>query len=106
LLAAGPAVQLDWTRGDRPAISKSRLRTTLSGQFYRIRRYGASEWRNVPTSLPSAINTDLPVPPSRTHLMLKCKTSWVEPVIGPHDLVFQEHPERSVEQWHRHHKLR
>jgi hypothetical protein len=38
--------------------------------------------------------------------MLKYKTSWVEPVIGPHDLVFQEHPERSVEQWHHYHKLR
>jgi hypothetical protein len=31
--------------------------------------------------------------------------AWVEPAIGPHDLVFEEYPEQSIEQWHRDHKL-
>jgi hypothetical protein len=63
------------------------------------------EWPELVHPFASAIDTDLPVPPSRTHLMLKYKPSWVEPVIGPHDLVFQEYPEQSIEQWHRHHRL-
>jgi hypothetical protein len=63
------------------------------------------EWPELVHPFASAIDTDLPVPPSRTHLMLKYKASWVEPVIGPHDLVFDEYPEQSIEQWHRHHKL-
>jgi len=63
------------------------------------------EWPELVHPFASAIDTDLPVPPSRTHLMLKYKASWVEPVIGPRDLVFEEYPEQSIEQWHRHHKL-
>ncbi len=65
----------------------------------------SSEWPELVHPFASAIDTDLPVPPSRTHLMLKYKASWVEPVIGPHDLAFEEYPEQSIEQWHRHHKL-
>jgi hypothetical protein len=63
------------------------------------------EWPELVHPFASAIDTDLPVPPSRTHLMLKYKASWVEPVIGAHDLVFEEYPEQSIEQWHRHHEL-
>ena len=63
------------------------------------------EWPELVHPFASAIDTHLPVPPSRTHLMLKYKASWVEPVIGPRDLVFEEYPEQSIEQWHRHHKL-
>ena len=63
------------------------------------------EWPELVHPFASAIDTDLPVPPSRTHLMLKYKPSWVEPVVGRHDLVFQEYPEESIEQWHRRHKL-
>jgi hypothetical protein len=29
----------------------------------------------------------------------------VEPLVGTHDLVFQEYPKQSIEQWHRRHKL-
>jgi hypothetical protein len=62
-------------------------------------------WPELVHPFASAIDTDLPVPPLRTHLMLKYKASWVEPVIRPNDLVFQEYPKQSIEQWHRRHEL-
>ena len=46
----------------------------------------------------SAVDTPLPVPPARTHLMLRYKASWVVPVIGPNDLTFDLYPEDSIEQ--------
>jgi hypothetical protein len=49
----------------------------------------------------SAIDTDLPVPPERTHLMLNSKASWVEPGVGPKDKSFSEYPDESIADWHR-----
>ena len=49
----------------------------------------------------SAIDSEVPIPPERVHLMLRFKPSWVVPDIGPKDLVFQEYPEQSIEDWHR-----
>lgn len=49
----------------------------------------------------SAIDTDLPVPPVRTHLMLKFKSPWVEPDIGPDDQRFDSYPEQSIAEWHK-----
>lgn len=49
----------------------------------------------------SAIDTDLPVPPARTHLMLRFKAPWVEPDIGPDDRRFDLYPDESIEDWHR-----
>ncbi len=63
------------------------------------------EWPELVHPFASAIDTPLPVPPVRTHLMLKYKASWVEPVVGRHDLTFQEYPRQSIENWHRKHKL-
>jgi hypothetical protein len=48
----------------------------------------------------SAIDTDLPVPPERTHLMVGSKSSWVEIQRGPDDQVFEEYPEESIADWH------
>lgn len=49
----------------------------------------------------SAIDTPLPVPPERTHLMLGSKASWVEPAVIGADRVFEEYPEESIAAWHR-----
>ncbi|MBM9596141.1 GFA family protein [Roseitranquillus sediminis] len=49
----------------------------------------------------SAIDTDLPVPPERTHLMLGSKATWVEPCVMPQDQPFEEYPEESLEAWHK-----
>jgi len=48
----------------------------------------------------SAIDTELPVPPERTHLMLGSKASWVPVHRGEQDLEFEEYPEESIAQWH------
>ena len=63
------------------------------------------EWPDLVHPFASAIDTPLPVPPSRVHLMLKYKADWVVPQIGPGDRAFQEYPELSIEDWHRRHKL-
>ena len=58
-------------------------------------------WPDLVHPLASAIDTPLPVPPSRVHLMLKYKASWVVPAIGRRDQAFQEYPKLSIEDWHR-----
>ena len=49
----------------------------------------------------SAIDTSLPAPPERTHLMLGSKASWVEPCLGPSDKSFDAYPDESLADWHR-----
>ena len=58
-------------------------------------------WSELVHPFASAIDSDLPVPPSRVHLMLRYKPAWVEPRIGPDDQCFDEYPEQSIEEWHR-----
>ena len=48
----------------------------------------------------SAIDTDLPVPPEHTHIMLGSKENWVEPDIKGQDKQFSEYPEESIASWH------
>lgn len=48
----------------------------------------------------SAIDTPLPEPPERTHLMLSCKAPWVSPAIAPHDKSFDAYPDESIAAWH------
>lgn len=59
------------------------------------------DWPDLVHPFASAIDTDLPVPPARVHLMLRYKASWVVPDIGPHDQCFDEYPVQSIEDWHR-----
>jgi hypothetical protein len=58
-------------------------------------------WAELVHPFASAIDTPLPIPPERTHLMVGSKASWVEPVIGTDDQCFDEYPEESIEQWHK-----
>jgi hypothetical protein len=58
-------------------------------------------WPELVHPFASAIDTDLPKPPSSVHLMLKYKASWVEPQISDGDLTFDLYPEQSIEDWHR-----
>lgn len=48
----------------------------------------------------SAIDTELPVPPERTHLMLGSKPAWVEPCLGENDRTFDGYPDESIAAWH------
>ena len=49
----------------------------------------------------SAIDSELPIPPERTHLMLGSKASWVELQAGPNDKVFDGYPDESIAAWHK-----
>ena len=48
----------------------------------------------------SAVDTELPVPPERTHLMLGSNACWVEPDIRDGDKQFDEYPDESLAEWH------
>ena len=82
-----------------------------TGERRFCKKCGSALWLYDPTwpelvhPFASAIDTDLPKPPQRTHLMLKYKPSWVEPEIRKGDLQFEIYPEESIADWHRRHKL-
>ena len=58
-------------------------------------------WPDLVHPFASAIDTDLPVPPERTHLMLAYKPSWVPAHVEPGDKRFDEYPDESLAEWHR-----
>jgi hypothetical protein len=59
------------------------------------------EWPELVHPFASAIDSELPTPPSSVHLMLRYKPNWVQPDIRDRDAVFDLYPEQSIEDWHR-----
>ena len=59
------------------------------------------QWPELFHPFASAIDSELPAPPERTHLMLDFKASWVEPQIGSRDQRFERYPQESIADWHR-----
>ena len=59
------------------------------------------EWPELIHPFASAIDSELPTPPSSVHLMLRFKPDWVVPQLGPGDSSFEKYPEQSIEEWHR-----
>ncbi len=57
-------------------------------------------WPELVHPFASAIDTPLPEPPERTHLMLGSKASWVSPSVNPSDRQFDEYPDESIAEWH------
>ena len=53
----------------------------------------------------SCIDSKLPTPPSKVHLLLTFKDDWVVPDVGPDDQPFEGYPEESIEGWHKARKL-
>jgi len=78
-----------------------------TGERNFCRKCGSALWLYDPTwpelvhPFASAIDSELPTPPEKVHLMLKYKASWVEPVIGKKDKVFDAYPEESIADWHK-----
>lgn len=58
-------------------------------------------WPELIHPFAGAIDTELPVPPERTHLMLGSKAAWVEVCAGPRDQEFDEYPQEAIAEWHR-----
>jgi hypothetical protein len=63
------------------------------------------QWPELVHPFASAIDTVLPKPPSKVHLMLDYKASWVKPDVGRGDAKFREYPKLSIEEWHKKHGL-
>jgi hypothetical protein len=57
-------------------------------------------WPELLHPFASAIDSELPMAPERTHLMLGSKKEWVEPCVKPDDRCFPEYPDESIAQWH------
>lgn len=84
---------------------------TSSGERSYCRDCGSALWLYDPNwpdlvhPFASAIDTELPKPRSRVHLMLKYKASWVEPDIRDGDETFDLYPKLSIADWHRKHGM-
>ncbi len=57
-------------------------------------------WPDMVHPFASVIDTELPVPPERTHLMLASRASWVSVQAGPDDKQFEIYPDESIAAWH------
>ena len=53
----------------------------------------------------SAIDTELPNPPFTYHIFQSSKPGWVPGPSSNNCKAFDEYPDCSIEEWHRHHKL-
>lgn len=47
-----------------------------------------------------AVDSDLPEPTERTHIMLDSAANWVQPDIRDQDLQFANYPDESLADWH------
>ncbi len=57
-------------------------------------------WPELVHPFASAVDTSLPVPPDRVHMMVDSKASWVRVYADPADRMFAEYPEESIAEWH------
>ena len=55
----------------------------------------------------SAIDTPLPLPAERNHIMLESKEPWVivPPNAAKHEHQFKQYPDEGIEEWHKMRKL-
>ncbi len=62
-------------------------------------------WPELIHPFASAIDTPLPKPPEREHIMLESRAPWIEVPSGEYDRQFPEYPDDSIEEWHRRRSL-
>ena len=58
-------------------------------------------WPELVHPYASAIDSELPTPPERTHMMLGSKAGWVKVILESNDKEFQEYPDESLADWHK-----
>jgi len=89
----------------RPLIEDPRTgeRREDPGERHFCRHRGSAHprWPDIVHPAASAIDTGLPAPPERSHMMLGSKASWVPVPAGPDDRRFDKYPDESLAQWHR-----
>ncbi len=62
-------------------------------------------WPELVHPFASAIDTPLPEPPERVHMLLASKANWVRVDAEKGDVQVEEYPSDSLEEWHRSHGL-
>ncbi len=95
------------------AVYRARMEdgSTSSGQRNFCSRCGSALWLYDPTwpdlvhPHASAIDTPLPEPPERVHIMLGSRAAWVQPDIRAGDERFDAYPKESLADWHRRHGM-
>ena len=91
----------------RARIERDGQCVTSAAERHACARCAAVLWLYDPTwpdlihPFACAIDTELPRPPHRVHLMLASKASWVQPAIAADDAAFDHYPQQSIEDWHR-----
>lgn len=60
----------------------------------------APDWPDLIHPHASAIDTDLPAPPGRTHIMLGSRAGWAVPQVEPGDRTSDGYPDESLAAWH------
>ena len=60
-------------------------------------------WPELVHPFAGAVDTDLPVPPERVHLMLDFRPEWVPLAVAESDKQFARYPDETLAQWHERH---
>lgn len=90
---------------------KNKVTEISTGQRHFCGKCGSALWIYSPEwpqwvyPFASAIDTALPKPPERIHLMLNYVASWCEIPKGKKEHRYKEYPKESIEGWHKKHKL-
>jgi len=87
--------------GDSGRTRKSQARRSFCKHCASALWVWDPRWPELVHPFASAIDTPLPTPPERTHLMLAYKASWVPVHVQAGDLSFDEYPDESLADWHR-----
>ncbi len=64
-----------------------------------------SRWPDLVHPHAGSVDTELPVPPERNHLMLDFKAGWVPVGDSPADRKFPRYPDETLAEWHERHGL-
>jgi hypothetical protein len=86
--------------GDAAALEESPAQRHFCGLCASYLWLWDPRWPELIHPFASAIDTALPIPPERTHLMLASKAPWVESAVGRHDQQFPGYPAESIGEWH------
>ena len=109
----GDAASLEVTGEEHLSVYQAKIRS--HGEPSQARRHFCKHcgsalwvfdprWPDLVHPFASAIDTPLPTPPERVHIMLGSKAGWVElPPPGSEDPRFEEYPEESLAEWHARH---
>lgn len=63
------------------------------------------DWPELMHPFASVIDTPLPVPPERCHIMLESKANWVQVPEGSNEHQYKQYPGESLMSWHERHGL-